>query len=340
MATLAQTALTLSDWAKRVDPERNVDVVVELLMQVNDILPDMLWLEGNTTTGHRTTVRTDLPKGYWRLLNQGIPREKSTTAQITESTGMLEAYSVVDKDLADLNGQRAAFRASEDKGFIEGLSQTMAQTLFYGNVQVNPDRFTGMSPRYSDLSAGNKDNIIDGGGTGSNNTSIWLISWGDTTVHGIFPKGSTAGLQHRDLGEDTVTDSNSREYQALRTHFQWKAGLVVRDWRYAVRVANIDVTQDVETIANAKKIIGNMIRAAERLHQNATGRTAFYMNRQMRELLRLAILEKVSHQLTWESMPRTPDSPSTAVAGGKVMMFDGFPVRRVDQLLSTEAQVT
>lgn len=57
MATLATQSLTLADWAKRLEPDGKVADVIELLGQTNEVLTDMLWMEGNLPTGHRTTVR-------------------------------------------------------------------------------------------------------------------------------------------------------------------------------------------------------------------------------------------------------------------------------------------
>ena len=47
MATLSSTALTLADWAKRVDDDYKTAAIVELLSQSNEILDDMLIVEGN-----------------------------------------------------------------------------------------------------------------------------------------------------------------------------------------------------------------------------------------------------------------------------------------------------
>ncbi|MCQ4021275.1 major capsid protein, partial [Klebsiella pneumoniae] len=132
-------------------------------------------VEGNLPTGHRTTIRSGLPSATWRLLNYGVQPSKSTTVQVTDGIGMLETYAEIDKSLADLNGNTAEFRLSEDRAFIEAMNQQMAQTLFYGDTSVNPQQFMGLSSRYSDLTATNAQNIIDAGGTGTDNTSIWLI---------------------------------------------------------------------------------------------------------------------------------------------------------------------
>ena len=330
MATLSANNPTLIDVASRLDPTLNIDKIVELLAATNPVLNDMSFMEGNLPTGHKTTVRTGLPGVTWRKLYGGVQPSKSRTAQVTDSCGMLEAYAEVDKALADLNGNAAAFRLSEDKAFIEAMSQEMASTLFYGNETTEPEAFTGFAPRYNSLSAQNGDNIVNAAGSGSDNTSIWLVVWGPNTCHGIYPKGSTGGVQMRDLGEVTVenVDGASGRAQMYRSHYRWDCGLTLRDWRYVVRIANIDVS-DLGTLANTKNLITWMIQAAERIPSFGAGWAAFYCNRTIREKLRLGILEKVASNLTFES-----------VAGKRVMTFDEIPVMRTDALLNTEAVVS
>lgn len=329
MTALAANNPTLLDVAKRLDPDGKIASIVEILNATNPVLDDLSMVEGNLPTGHRTTIRTGLPLPTWRKLYGGVQPTKSTTVQVTDSAGMLEAYAEVDKALADLNGNTAAFRLSEDAAHIEGMGQEMASTLFYGNEGTEPEAFTGLAPRYNSLSAQNADNIIDAGGSGSDNTSIWLCVWGNQTGHGIYPKGSIGGLQMTDKGQVTVenVDGNGGRMEAYRTHYRWDCGLTIRDWRYFVRIANVDVS-DLDTIANTKNLINWMIQASERIPELGKGRAAFYMNRRLREKLRLGILEKVSSNLTWET-----------VSGERVMTFDDIPVRRTDALVNTESRV-
>lgn len=202
MAVIGSTALTLADWAARRD-DKGIAIIVDLLSQANEILDDMLWVEGNLTTGHKTTVVTSLPSGTWRPMNVGVARNKGTTAQLVASCGNLEAYSDVDKDLADLAGDRAAFLLSESRLFLEGMSQQMAGQIFYGYAPTAPAQFTGIAPYYATATTGNAQtaaNVIDMGGTASTNTSLWLCTWSEETLHGIFPKGKKAGIQHIDMG--------------------------------------------------------------------------------------------------------------------------------------------
>lgn len=337
MPVLNPNVLTLADHAKRFGPDGKPAAIVELLRQTNPILDDMMFMEGNLPTGHRITMRTGLPSVYWRLINAGVPTSKSTTAQVDEHSGLLEAWSEIDVELARLNGATPQFRMSEASAFIEAMNQEMAQTVFYGNSQLAPEEFTGLAPRYSSLSASvaNSRNVLDGGGTGSDNTSIWLIGWGDNGITGIFPKGSSAGLDHNDFGEVTAeVTTNSMNalggtrMRVLQERFVWKAGLALRDWRYIVRIANIDVSDlGGETPAN---LIELMNEAIYLIPQLGNVRPAFYMNRQVAHALDNQRRSDViaGGGITWET-----------VDGKRMGQFNGVTVRPTDAILSTESRV-
>ncbi len=335
MTTLAANVLTLSDWAKRVDPDGKVPAIVEILDQTNEILIDAQFKEGNLATGHQSTIRTGLPAVYWRLVNQGVLPSKSRTAQVTDGCGMLEAWSEVDQTLCELNGMTAEFRLSEAKPFLEAMNQEFASTLMYGNSSVSPEEFNGLAIRYSVIASGspeNAQNILDAGGTGSDNASVWLVVWGESTVHCIFPKGAKAGLDQSDRGLETVDNVGGvtgAKMLAYRERFQWKVGLAVKDWRYVVRICNIDISL---LVANASPIslTNFMIKAMHRIPNFQAGKPAFYMNRTLLEMLDIQRRADVGTggQLKYED-----------VDGRPVLSFRGIPIRKVDVLLEAEARV-
>lgn len=331
MATLSSNALTLADHAKRLDPDGKIPAIVDLLAQTNEVLDDMLFMEGNLPTGTRITVRTGLPSVFWRLLNQGTQPSKSLTAQIDEQSGILEAWSEVDQDVAELNGNLNSFRLSEASAFLEAMNQEMSSTLFFGNSSLDPEEFNGFSVRYADLSANNAENIIDGGGTGSDNSSIWLIVWGQQTVHGVFPKGSKAGLEHEDLGLQTIETSAGIAGTRLRAYqdrFKWKVGLALKDWRYAVRICNIDISNLVAK-SSAADLIDLMIKAMHRIPNMNRGKASFYANRSVIQML---------------DIQRRDDILGAGISynevdGKLIPHFRGVPIRKVDSLIETEARV-
>ena len=340
MATLSTTNLTLLDWAKLQDPAGNIPVIAELLSQTNEILSDAVFKEGNLPTGERVSIRTGLPAVYWRALNQGIPSSKSTTATVDESCGMLEARSEVDKDLIALNGNAASFRLSEDSAFLEAMNQEQASKLFYGNPATDPKQFLGLAPRYSLTSAGNGTNVMSAGGSdASHNTSIYLVVWGDQTVYCPFPKGTKAGLIHSDLGEQTVYNSDGTRLQAMATLYQWKNGLVVKDWRYVVRVCNIDTTalaalSGTQATSAATNVIDMMNLALDKIPNLSSGRPVFYMNRTVYAGLRRMARVMSTNVLDVEKGLTQFGTPTNW------MTYLGVPIRRCDAIVNTESVVS
>jgi len=332
MAVLGTSNPTLADLAKVTDPDGSIADVVEILNATNEILMDMTFLEGNLTTGHRTSIRSGLPTPTWRKLYGGVQPTKSRAVQVTDNTGMMEDYSEVDKALVDMAGNPAAFRLQEDRPHIEGMNQEFASTLFYGDESTAPEEFTGLAARYNSLSAENGDNIVNGGGSGSDNASIWLICWGPNTCHGIIPKGSKAGIQQRDLGEVTIenADGNNGRMQAYRTHYRWDVGLSVRDWRYLVRIANIDrslLTSDISTGADLNDL---MHQAWTELPSTSAGRCAWYMDKQVMSFLRRQTSNAVQNSTLSVDM----------VGGTMQTSWGGIPIRRCDALRTNEATVS
>jgi hypothetical protein len=343
MAGLNSTSLSLIDVTKRLDPNGKVaSTIAELLTETNEILQDIPWQEGNLPTGHRVTIRTGLPSSTFRRFNEGVAQSKSTTVQVEEGCAMIEQRGGVDKDLAMLNGNTAEFRLSENIPHMEALSQDFADTLFYADANTNPEKFSGLAPRYDSLSAGNAQNIIVGGGSGADNTSVWLIGWGDKGVYGIYPKGSKAGIHHmpiKDGSEDGCVDqldANGNSYRAFVDHYQWKCGIAVKDWRYAVRIANVDVSALVAESGNAD-LIKLMSRALDRIPTAVGVNLRFYCNRTVFSFLKIQGLNKSNAALNvQDALLQFGEKTVTA----KIPHFLGVPIRICDAITETEAAVS
>ncbi len=212
--------------------------IIELMNQTNDILDDVQFMESNQSDGHLTRMRTGLPEVFWRRLYKGTPYSKSEWTQVKEPCSMMESRMLIDEAEAKLYGGNASkFIDAESAAFAEAMRQKAAGTFFYGDSDKNPDEFMGLNLRYPTKTS---PNVVDAGGTGEV-TSAWLISWGERSIHGIYPKGSMGGLEHKDLGVQTVEDTEGRHYEALVNRYQWSLGLALRDWRSCVRIANISV---------------------------------------------------------------------------------------------------
>jgi len=332
MATLSALYPTLADFVKSTNPDQSIAQIIGLLNQTNEVIDDMVWKEGNLPTGHRATIQTGLPTATFRKLNGGVMPSKGRTAQIDFSCAMLEQFLKVDVDLAKLNGNSAAFMMTQAAAHLEAMSQKFSSTLFYGNESTTPEEFTGLSNFYNDQNAESGCNILTNVATpdATDNASMWLICWGDN-IHGIYPKGSVAGLQRKDMGEQLVQNSDGSMYKALVDHFKWDCGLAVNDWRYAVRI-NIDAEDLTKNASSGPDLLDLMAQAVDLIPNIGAGRPVFYANRTVRGFLRRQITNKIAAStLSLEQITR----PNGAYQ--HVPMFDGIPVKRCDALLNTEA---
>lgn len=339
----------LVDWSRTINPDGTVAKIAWLLAQCNDVLKDMILQEGNLPMGHKATVQAGLPQGTWRGNNQGVPSSKGLNAQIEFSIGMLTDYSKVDKAQALLNGEVERYRWTVDQSHIMGMSQQVATAMFYASEDVNPQQFTGFSRYYNTLvtsTAQTAKNVINAGGTGSSNASLWLVGWGDAETFAIFPKGSQAGLQYEDKGDiRELYDTNGNGYEGFTSYFEWKIGLAIANWEYNVRICNIDTTTAGLLGTSPPDLNVFMCEAVNRLptlNARASGITevdapgdpvpginaAWYCNRSVRTGLDIQAIRDKNVLISY-----------TEYAGAPVMMWRGLPIRLVDALTKTEATV-
>jgi hypothetical protein len=342
--------LTLLDLTSRMDGAQKQAHIAELLSQCITLVRDMPFIEGSEIFGHQFVFRNSIPAGSWRYLNQGTPYSKSTTGKSTIGMGQLTGYSQIDKLLAVGSGNVAEFRRNEDVAFIEGMGQTIEQTAWYGNTATNPAEFMGFATFYNTVTVGNAQNaqnVIDGGGTGSDNASMYLVNWGERTVTGVYPRGSRAGLNSDDLADTRPAyDSAGNPYEAWTTYFEHNMGLCPMDWRQVVRICNIDVTNAGLAGPDALDLfvaMSQMVMQTPAQGKMASGitetdapsdpvpgtRPAIYCNRTVRFWMDVQGMRD-----------RNVLNTQKDAAGMVQDDFRGIPVRISDQLLNSEARVT
>lgn len=339
MPGVGSTYVDLLDVYKRQDPDGGIADVIEMLMELNPMMQDAYAVECNNGTTHRHSVRTGLPSVAWGKLYKGIAQSKSTFAQVDDATGFVEGMSTVDKRLLDLSGNPAAVRLSEARGFIEAIAQEVQSTLIYGNSNSSPEEFMGLAPRFNDKSASNGNQIIDGGGTGSDNTSIWMVTWADHACHTVYPSGTKAGVVREDKGEQRVLDGNGNPYYVMEEMFTQNIGLALKDWRYVSRIANIDVSDMRAGSVDMFKLLRQGYWALQNRRMPKGGKICIYANSDVCEALD-AQSTPTSATSGGATTPGALRITRDEVQGEEVMSYRGIPIRETDALLNTEAQVT
>ena len=333
MSIFGSEALTLSDMKKRLDPNGNTAYIVEALEQSNPVLKDIPWIEGNLKTGNVTTVRTMLPTPSVRMINRGVARGKSRTAQVQDTCMILEDRSVVDVELMALQKDKDGFRRSEDAAFVQGFSNYVAEQTFYGDSSAEPGTFNGISIRYNTYGGDRGEpgyQVLSAGTPGSNtNTTAFFIGWGQKHTVGIYPEGTMAGLKMRDLGEQTVLDPNNLEYQGLATLFTWKCGLAVQNIRSNALLRNINVA-GLDGLSSAQKLalMDALTKTKNRIQnlQNGDKKVVMYVSQSLYDFFECYMNDKnnvfVTQQTIMNAMPQ--------------LFFKGIPVQKCDAISETE----
>lgn len=342
MAVLSNTYLNLIDVFSRTEDGKVAANIIEMLKQSNPILDDAIAMECNMGTKHRHTIRTGLPEVTWGRLYQGIVQSKSQVQQVDDTTGWVESMSAVDERLLKLSKNAAAIRLSEAAPHMEAMNQEMATGIFYHDTATTPEKFKGLAARFNTLStSGAGRQIIDAGGSGSDNTSIWFVTWADDACHLLYPEGTKAGIQREDMGRQRVTDENGNPYYVLEEKFEWHIGMAVKDWRYVVRIANIDVSE----LAAGNVDLYKFMRAAYWRLQNrrqvkgsesSSGRRiAIYANRDV-----LEALDGLSTNGTGGTGENSFLRLTTReIEGREVLVYREMPLRETDAIVNTEARV-
>lgn len=341
MATLVQTMLSMADAYKRTDGMGNIADIIEVMNNTSqDILTDFVLMECNQGTKHTHSIRTGLPTLAWGALYEGITQSKSSTQQVDDTTGFVEALSTVDQRLLDLYGEnRLAIRASESRPFIEAMAQELVTALFYHNPATNARLPKGLGARFGvKATSGAGNQIVDAGGTGSDNMSIWMVTWGADGVCGLYPKGTTAGIKQEDMGRQRVTDAAGNPYFVEEEKFTAHMGFAVKDWRMVSCVRNIDVSNLQAGTVDLYNFMRKMYykhhgrRIQKVADQKNPGRTVIYANRDALE----ALDGLASNAGSSDNFVRLR---TMEVEGKEVMGYRGIPIRETDALLNTEARV-
>lgn len=326
-ATLVRT---LAEWGQFFKENGQAHDVIELMDQDNSILDDLPYMEANMADGHKSVIRTALPTVYWRRLYKGVPVSKSGIQSVKDACAMMEARNNIDVKLLQLHGDQAkAYREGEARAFTESMRQKQATTIFYGNSNTSPDEFNGLGMRYPSKTS---PNVVDAAGTGSYCTSMWGIVFGPMDVHGIFPKGSKAGLGMRPLPEQDVDDGTGAKYRAVGDLFEWNCGLTVRDWRSVVRICNIDTTK----LTLKKGEIGFVdlhrltIQAKNKMPPGKRARMIWYCNSDVMTALELQASDAGNVQLVYGELFNSKGVP----------FLHTRPVRQCDAILSTETALS
>lgn len=328
---MAETLVrTLAEWGAFFSDDGKPYPVINLMGQTNSIGDDILYMEANGKDGHTSAIVNGLPSVSFTRMYKGVPISKSKRTQVKDACAMMSGRSEIDVRMLKLNADNAgAYRQMENALFAEALQQQHATSIFYGDQDANPDQFFGLNVRYPSKTS---PNVVDAGGSGSNCTSIWGIVWGAGEVHGVFPKGSKAGLSMEALAEMDRLDADGNPYRVVADLWEWNVGLAVCDWRCVVRICNIDTTK-LELYKGDTGFIDLhrlTVKAKNKIPPAKRGRMIWYCNQDVLTALEMQSTDKGNVQLMYGDLFNSKQVP----------FIHGRPIRQCDAILSTETALS
>lgn len=338
MTTLNLLYRSLADMAKLKAPDGSTLTIAEILQQSTPMIEDMPVMEGNLQTGHKTALRTELPTSTFVKYYQGIPPTKGKRQTVTFTAARQRQLAEIDADLLKLDNNENVALMDASIEHIMGMGQDWEDEVIYG-TKDEPEKIVGLAATYDHLSTTETDvgyNVIDAGGAGSDNTSMWFIYWGSRNIHGFYPKGSAAGISKKDYGTELVPAPDAAgQYEARRILFKFDGGLAIPDWRSVVRIANIDVSELAdagESGYDGAPLLNLLIRADNHFKPAVKnmGRPRIYANRTV-----MTALDLIANNKTQLAIASSQD-----VEGKAKLSFRGIPIRLADRIINTEAEVT
>ena len=325
--------VTLADVAKKGDK------VAEVLTLKNPMLKDIPYTQMNEGTIHKESIRSFLPRPVYRKANQAIAAQKSGIEERTFSAAHFESRSQMDAKVAERGGKERVGinRWNQAQGHIQGMANEHANLAIYGSPAGEGNKDVGFMDIYYTVNSAveTSKQVVDAGGTGSDNTSILMVNWGPQSIFGVYPAGTQAGLKRTDYSaggklvqlQGLDAAGNTGTFYGYDEIFELDHGLFVKDWRQASRIANIDVSNLIAN-TSAADLIDLLITASYKLDDPMGA--IIYLNRTVHAILHKQARAEVSTGggLTFMNY-----------GGEQVLSFNGMPIRIADSILNSEARV-
>lgn len=319
MATLTTTGLTMMEIEKRHHGKVMHEIIDNLSKTSKfEIIQDIPWREADEAFSNTTVRCAYEPSGSVAILNAGTTPDKGQTTQVRDVVSIFESRALNDVRVINALPNPKQGRNDEVQMHIRGVTKTMISKLFYGNNLTDPSEFTGIANRMDALAASN--NVLNAGGTGSTCTSVYVVDWSPVTCHCVHARNSVPGVKHDNLGQVTVASSGSR-YEAYEDKITVSVGIAVKNERSIGRLANIaDPYSDFDP--------DDLVKLKNRMTRGPGMR--IYVNTEMMSAMEIAEREKTNTNFT----------KVDGLAPGFTYLFDGIPIRCVDQITSAESAIS
>lgn len=299
---------------KREGFTTKLEFLLELAKR-NDLLQFAPWYTSSDGAFHKSLKAVRLGKGKFTKINGPVPTISSSSDTVTDPITYYQADSIVDDTLLKTAKDRTKVRDSEDVANTQGFLNDWLYQLIYNTDAT--DGLLGFAPRRPSID--NKYTWSAGGTTG-NQSSMYLMEFGQQGFNFRYPEGARPGISTDDRGRVRVsTPDGTGSMWAWIRHFEMIAGIEIKDERALQRLANVLVTSTTITAAN-------FIKMKNQLPNRGKDAVAF-CNRTIHSIIENSAYEKSNMAYSIRDVE----------GFGPVTRFVGIPVMMMESILDTES---
>lgn len=336
MANLDNTQYTLANAMTSTTPDGALLEVINTVEKENEIIGRLPWFAANKPFENLSARTTKVFEPSARVANEGAVEGVNDKEQVIDTLIHYETLIKPDELILRAINDAAQWYADEINFTAQGFSNAFADQIISGDSLDDPGKtIDGLAKRYNNLPASATDKtdrnytVVSGGGSGSDNTSIYLVGVGKKGVHGIYLKNGTSGLTINRKGRELVTASNGGQYYAETTQMTWDVGLVATNYRAAGRICNIDVSDlsaDASTGANLSNVMIDLQTKVK-----VMGLTPYWLvNDTIHIYFHQQASNKANAQIMWNKDDR----------GDMKLFFGGIQLIKMDSIGVAEATIS
>lgn len=272
---------SLANVLSTVDPNGEILNIASVLDEKSDFAKILPMFPTNMQTHNICGDDTSLPTPTLRLANEGVAAAVGTSKQIIDAPVTMESHIEIDYKILQEARDKTAYVKRQISMHMSGHLHSAVDYFINGDFSTNPREFNGLAVRYNTLPTTPYDitdpyhTVIDGGGAGADNSSIYLVAFGEGKVHGIYPQGSKAGLQLIDRGSAKIITAIGSGFYGMAYQLVWDLGLVINDRRCVARICNIDASDLKRDASSGANLIDLFTEAKNNLEAGGAKVYAF-----------------------------------------------------------------
>lgn len=329
--------------------DKGIGDLVNSFVERSSILSHANLMPCNLGSRHMMSILAGLPEAYFTKYYEGHKPSAAERINITEDTALLKSSSVIDVDFINAVCKTPAEKdelCRREAMYNHGaIVNAITRNIFYGDKKKDSSQFTGLVPRFNELSGGaSTDGVFSARGfitpgQASTLTSIWFVTWGDSTTSLIYPGNTMGGITKKDHGIQKIQAKDGKTFMGRETEFTWQGGLAVSDWRYISRICNISRTTRSVYVDRLVYLLRHAYYHHEgRLHSKGmVDNTYIYCNSDVKKTLdSIAINEPIDGG--HENFVRL--KPGGSLGNYEVTTYRGIPIVECPFISSSESQVT